>query len=114
MTIACVSEYASLKLVSGPGGAIAQCLEGPPIATHNVDYSAGAAATAALNPKTKAVRINVDSICARKWGSAPTAAITDERMSAEQTEVMGVPADHGSGVAGTGTVAYKLGFITRT
>lgn len=112
MTVACVTEYAAIKLVARPNGTPAQCPEGPPLATHNVDYSAGNATTAALNAKTKFVRINVDSICARKWGATPVAATTDERMSAEQTEFLGVPPDHGDGTSGT--VVYKLGFITRT
>jgi hypothetical protein len=112
MAVASITEYARVKLVSGPGGAVAQCAEGPPIATQNIDFSGGATPSAALNAKTKMIRINVDAICARKWGSAPTATTTDERMSAEQTEYVGVPPDHGDGT--NGTVAYKIGFITRT
>ena len=115
MTIACVSEYVNVKLIQTPNGGMAQCPEGPPLAVQYVDYTAGAAATTnALNAKTRFVRVQVDSVCARKWASSPTAQTTDERMSADQTEYLGVPPDHGSGAANSGTVAYKLGFITRT
>jgi hypothetical protein len=115
MTSACVSEYVNVKLVQTPGGSFAQCPEGPPLAVQYVDYTAGAAATTnAFNPKAKFLRIQVDSICARRLGSAPVAvAATDERMSAEQTEYLGLPPDHGV-ASDTTKVAYKISFITRT
>lgn len=115
MTIACVSEYASVKLVPTPSGQAAQCAEGPPLAVQFVDYTAGVAATTnPFNVKAKFLRIQVDSICARKLGATPVASATlDERMSAEQTEYIGLPPDHGAASDSTKT-AYKISFITRT
>lgn len=109
MTIACVSEYVNVKLIQTPGGGMAQCPEGPPLAVQYVDYTAGAAATTnAFNAKTKFIRVQVDSICARRFGTAPTAVTTDERMTADQTEYLGLPPDHGT------ATPYKISFVTRT
>jgi|GEM_PF-4690641 len=108
MTIACVSSYVNVKLVQTPNGGSAQCPEGPPLDVQYVDYTAGAAKTAnALPAKAKFARVQVDSICARAFVTSGDAATTDERMTADQTEYIGLPPDHG-------TVGYKLGFITRT
>jgi hypothetical protein len=113
MTIACVSSYVNVKLVQNPNGGSAQCPEGPPLDVQYVDYTAGAAATAAaFDPKAKFIRIDADSICARRLAAAPVAVTTDERQQAT-TEYLGLPPDHGAaGVSGK--VAYKLGLVTRT
>jgi hypothetical protein len=114
--IACVSSYINVKLVQTPNGGSAQVPEGPPLDIQYVDFSGGAAQTAnALDPKARFYRVNVDSICARKVAaSAAPGSVTDgERMSAEQTEYLGLPANHGASTDST-KVAYKVGFITRT
>lgn len=114
MTKLYVTEYCGLKLVSGPNGVPAQCPEEPPLAEQVVDYSAGAAASAAFNAKTKFIRVHADSICSRLIAAAPVATTAKARMSADQTEYIGLPPDHGSGAALSGTVAYKISAITNT
>lgn len=114
MTKLYVTEYARVKLVSGPGGAVAQCPEEPPLAEQVVDYSGGAAQSSAFNAKTRFIRVHADSICSRLIGSNPTATTAKARMSADQTEYIGLPPDHGDGSAGSGTVAYKISAITNT
>jgi hypothetical protein len=118
MTKAYVAEYVRLKLVSGPGGAVAQCPEEEPIAEYIVDYTAGHAESAAINPKTKFLCVRVDSIANRCIGTAPVAAVASgstgsgRRMPADSVEYIGMPPDHGDGT--NGTRICKISFITNT
>lgn len=114
MTKLYIAEYVRLTSVMGPGGVVAQAPEEPPLAEQVVDYSGGAAASSAFNSKARFLRVHTDAICSRLIGTAPVATTSKARMSAEQTEFIGLPADHGSGVAGTGTQAYKISAITNT
>ncbi len=67
-----------------------------------VDYSGGAAASAAFGAQTKLVRIHTDAICSIKFGTAPTATTSNRRMAAGQTEYYFVrPGDKVSGVTNT-------------
>ena len=67
-----------------------------------VDYSGGAAASAAFGARTRFIRLHTDSICSIKFGTAPTAATTNRRLAANQTEYYGVrPGDKVSGIINT-------------
>lgn len=91
MTKLYVEEYVRGTLASGPGGALMQAAEGPPIAEYIIDYATGEAHGANLNAKTRFLRIHADSICVRKVGAEAVAAVTGGgRMDAGQTEYMGV------------------------
>lgn len=106
MTKAYISEYARGTL---DGRTFIPSAEEPALATQVVDYTAGVAASATLNVKTRFVRVHVDSIASYKFGTAPVAATTDARMAANATEYFGVPnspLETGSGL--------KISFITNT
>jgi hypothetical protein len=90
MTKLYVTEYANVTLVNTPGGGAAQCGEEPALAEQVVDFSSGAAASAAFNAKTRFVRLHADSICSVKFGTAPVATTASSRMAADQTEFRGV------------------------
>ena len=109
MTKLYVTEYCGLKLVSGPNGIPAQCPEEPPLAEQVVDFTSGAAQSNAFNVKTKFIRVHADSICSRLIGTNPTATASKARMSADQTEYIGLPPDHG-----VGSTVYKISAITNT
>jgi hypothetical protein len=88
-----ISEYARITQASGPGTAAVQAPEEPPVATQVVDFTSGAAQSAALNAKTRFVRLHSDAACSVRFGAAPTANANDPRLAAGQTELRGIPAD---------------------
>src|SRR5215510_4199255 len=88
-----ISEYTRVTPSSGPGNAVVQAPEEPPIATQVVDFTSGAAQSAAFNAKTRFVRLHTDAICSVKFAANPTATVNDPRLAAGQTELRGVPAD---------------------
>jgi hypothetical protein len=84
-----VEEYA--RQAKDNRGQTVAAGEQPPLAVQKVDFSAGAAASAAFNAKTVFVRIHTNAICSRVFSAAGTAAaVTDPRMVAGQTEFHGV------------------------
>jgi hypothetical protein len=94
MTKLYVAEYAGLTPVTSHNGIPAQCPQEPALAVQVVDYTAGTAASSAFNAKTRFVRIHCDSSCSVKFGgTSVTAAVTDPRMAADQTEFRGLPLD---------------------
>jgi len=105
MTKLYVSEYARMTQASGPGNSVVQSPEEPPLAVQVVDYTSGAAQSAAFNAKTRFVRLHADSICSVRFAANPTATVNDPRLAAGQTEFRGIPAD-GS--------AAKVSAITNT
>lgn len=88
-----ISEYARVTQASGPGNAMVQAPEEPPLATQVVDFTSGAAQSAAFNAKTRFVRLHADAVCSVKFGAAPTATANDARMAAGLTEFRGIPTD---------------------
>ena len=88
-----IAEYARLTQASGPGTAVLQAPEEPPVATQVVDVTSGAAQSAAFNGKTRFVRLHTDAICSVRFAANPTATINDARLAAGQTELRGVPGD---------------------
>jgi len=102
MTKAYIEEYAFMAQAGL--GQIFQAGTQPPVTTPQVvDYTSGAAASAAFNAKTNFIRVHVDSICSYRVSTAGTAATTSySRMAANQTEYFAVqPGD-------------KINFITNT
>jgi hypothetical protein len=88
-----ISEYARVTQASGPGSAVVQAPEEPPVTTQVVDFTSGVAQSVAFSVKTRFVRIHTDAICSVKFGAAPTATVNDPRLAAGQTELRGVPGD---------------------
>jgi hypothetical protein len=88
-----ISEYARVTQASGPGTAVLQAPEEPPLATQVVDFTSGAAQSAAFNAKTRFVRLHTDAICSVRFAANPTATTNDARLAAGQTELRGVPTD---------------------
>lgn len=83
-----ITEYSSIgNSQNGP----AQTAVGKFIATQTVALSGSTARSAALSAQTKIVRLHTDAICSFKFGgSTVTAATTDPRMAADNTEYFGV------------------------
>lgn len=84
-----ITEYAQI----GPSGAQAP-LE-PPLAEQKLTIGSEVD-SAALNPNTRLVRLHCDAICSILFGTAPTAAVTKQRMAADQTEYKCVEAGAGT------------------
>lgn len=76
----------------------------PMVADQAVTFTGTPGASAAFSGVTKLVRIHVDGIASIKFGTAPTAATTNRRMAAGQTEYFLIPAGQ----------AYKVSAITNT
>lgn len=88
-----VSEYARMTQSSGPGNAVVPAPEEPPLATQVVDFTSGAAQSAAFNAKTRFVRLQADAVCSVRFAANPTATVNDARLAAGQTELRGIAAD---------------------
>lgn len=96
-----VTEYASPEYDSG----LVQIAEEPETTTQTVAISGSSAATTnAFHNNTNIVRLHTDSICSVVFGVSPTAATTNRRMNAGDTEYFGV---------GLGT-GLKVAAITNT
>jgi hypothetical protein len=67
-----------------------------------VDFTSGAASSAAFNEKTRFVRVNVSGACSFKAGTNPTATTDNARMAADAAEYFGV------------APGWKISFITNT
>jgi hypothetical protein len=84
-----ITEYAQMQI--GPAGRVGQVPLESPIAEHTVTIAAGSNQSAAFNAATRMVRLHCDAICSISFGANPTAAATNARMAANQTECHGVP-----------------------
>jgi hypothetical protein len=62
----------------------------PVVANQTVAIGSSSAQSAALNGKTRMVRIHTDAICHVAIGSNPTATTSLTRLAADQTEYFGV------------------------
>lgn len=76
----------------------------PMVADQAVTFTGTPGTSAAFGNATKMVRIQVDGIASIKFGTAPTAATTNRRMTSGQTEYFLVPQGG----------AYKVSAITNT
>jgi hypothetical protein len=62
----------------------------PPIAEQTVAIGVGSAASNAFNGATGLVRLHADVVCSVAFGASPTAAATNARLAAGQTEYFAV------------------------
>lgn len=58
----------------------------PPIAEQTVAIGGASAQSAAFNADTELIRVHTDAICSILVGANPTAAATNARLAAGQTE----------------------------
>ena len=58
----------------------------PPIAEQTVTIGGSSTASNAFNASTGLIRVHADSICSVAFGTAPSAAATNMRFAAGQTE----------------------------
>jgi hypothetical protein len=61
----------------------------PPLAEQKLTIGAETDSVA-FNPDTTVIRVHVDAICSIAFGASPTAAVTNMRLAANQTEYFGV------------------------
>lgn len=102
MTKAYIAEFVRMPIQQGSNMGVA---ENPPVAEQVVDYTAGVAASAVFNVKTRYLRITVDSIASFLVGEAPVATVNMQRMTAGAVEYIAVPPK---------PETYKISFITNT
>ena len=78
-----------------------QVVRDPPIAEQTITIGASSAKSNAFNPQTRIVRLHSDSVCSIAIGpqATITAAATNQRMAANQTEYKLVVNNAGHGVA---------------
>jgi hypothetical protein len=93
-----VTEYASLASDTFSTG-IAAALE-PALAEQAITISGTSAASAAFNTRTCFVMLHAQEAVCLKWGTAPTAVTTAQRMAAGETRFVGVPPGQSYKVAG--------------
>src|SRR5262245_60112505 len=86
-----IAEFTDISQV--PSGRI-QVVRAAPIVEQRIAIGGGSAQSATFDPRTRVVRLHPDAICSIAFGTNPTAAVTNARMSAGQTEYFAVnPAD---------------------
>lgn len=81
-----IGEYARQAL---DARGLVMAPEGPPLATQVLDTTSGVQTSAVFNAETRFIRVHTDGIISYLIGTAPTAAVTNERMAANQTEYFG-------------------------
>ena len=85
-----ITEYKELAKVQVSKSDIFMAPLEPAIATQTVAIGGGSVQSAAFNADTRFVEIHVDAICSIKFGDSPTAAATNKRIAANQTQIFGV------------------------
>lgn len=84
-----VTEYAASGMQRG---SLSVAFGVPVVRSNNVTIGGGSAQSAAFNGNTTLIRVHTDAICSILIGASPTAAATDARMAADQTEYFAVAA----------------------
>jgi hypothetical protein len=82
-----ISEYAVLT-ATATGGSAAQSAALPSLTDQKVDFSGGAASSAAFGTQTKYIRIHCDAACSVRVGG--TATISNARIPLDGVEYFGV------------------------
>lgn len=86
-----ISEYPNLGFVGPAQTTAAMIAPEPSIVDQNpVDFTSGAAQSAAFNTKTRFVRVICDAQCSIKFGSSPTATNQNKPLAAMQAEYFAV------------------------
>jgi hypothetical protein len=80
-------------------GYVTPAAEQPALAEQTVAIGASSVQSAAINGKTRLLRVHADAICSIQVGANPTAAVTTMRFGAGKTEYFGVPENAGYKVA---------------
>ena len=89
MSFLYITEYA--RQAKDNRGQTIAAGEEPSLVVQRVVNTGASARSAALNAKTRFVRLHADSICSYRVGlGAQTAVVGDSRMAAGQTEYFGV------------------------
>jgi hypothetical protein len=88
MAVLYITEYIS-QAIDGLNNTLAAGKE-PAVAQQTIAIGAGSVASAAFNAQTKFVRVHTDAVCSIKFGTAPVAVATAQRMAANATEFYGV------------------------
>lgn len=84
-----IAEYSIIKRVEGAD--TAQIADDKYlVAEQTVAIGGSSAQSAAFNAGTHFIRVHTDAICSIATGTNPTAAATNRRMAADQTEYFGV------------------------
>ncbi len=87
---------------------IVQAAEEPRLADQKITLSGTSAQSAALNAKTRLVRLHTTEICSFDVGADPTATASKARLAADQTEYISISQDlHDAG-------DVKIAAITNT
>lgn len=85
-----IGEYSDPQNIDGPGGVVKE----PALVDQTVAFTGTAGTSAAFGTSTRIVRISTDGKCAYKFGTAPTAVVTDKEMPAGHVEYFCVTAGH--------------------
>lgn len=94
-----IAEYSTFGQIPN---SVAQIPQEPPIAEQKIAISGTSVQSNPFNSKTRHVRLNTDQACSILFGtqaSNPTAAVTNQRLSPNQTEYKGVAEGGGYMVA---------------
>lgn len=78
-----VTEHYKPRLYAGNLMPVAKM---PPIATQNVNITAGSVQSSAFNTLTEMVGVHTDAICSVEFGTNPTATANSRRLAAGATE----------------------------
>lgn len=83
---------ATLYISEHTAGTIAgtQVVAEPAIAEQTVSITGASQASAPFNEATRIVRVACDAVCSIKFGKSPSAATTNKRLAANQTECFAV------------------------
>jgi hypothetical protein len=92
-----ITEYRDLARDTG-SNFIAAGME-PSVAEQSLTLSGTSAPSAAFNEQTSFVMIHAQEACCLRWGTAPVALVSVQRMAAGETRFVGVPAGKGFKVA---------------
>lgn len=87
-----ITEYQSIAR-DHAGASVPAGVE-PARNVQQVTIGVASAQSAAFHDRTKFVRIHTDAACRIAFGEDPTAAVTSQRMAANQTEFFGVEPGH--------------------
>lgn len=85
-----ITEFALLPQLDAGGNIVAQIPLAPGIAEQSVAIGGTSAQSSAFNTATKFVMLNADSVCSLAWGANPTAVVTAQRLSSNETRWYGV------------------------
>jgi hypothetical protein len=76
---------------------VVQSAQEPRLNDQVITIGVGSTQSAALNPKTRLVRLHADAICSVDIGTNPTATAAKMRMAANQTEYISISDDIAGG-----------------